>query len=153
VLDEPANALDPAGIVEVRRLLTTLAAERGITVFMSSHILAEVAHLADRIGIIHAGRLIAELDRAALQAKARTYVEVRVSEPDRAAALLRGAGFGPVERVPADKGATLRIPGVTAERTPEIARLLVGSGLALIALQPTSEDLESFFLRLTGGLP
>jgi len=57
VLDEPANALDPAGIVEVRGLLRRLADERGVTVFMSSHILAEVAHLADRIGIVHAGKL------------------------------------------------------------------------------------------------
>ena len=60
LLDEPANALDPAGIVEIRELLRSLADERGVTVFMSSHILAEVAHLADRIGIVHEGRLIEE---------------------------------------------------------------------------------------------
>jgi len=61
-LDEPANGLDPAGIVEVRELLLELTREQGVTVFMSSHILAEVARLARRIGIIHQGRLLQELN-------------------------------------------------------------------------------------------
>ncbi len=56
LLDEPANGLDPAGIVEIRELLLGLTRERGVTVFMSSHILAEVARLAQRIGVIHQGR-------------------------------------------------------------------------------------------------
>ena len=160
VLDEPANALDPAGIVEIRELLTTLATERGVTVFMSSHILAEVAHVADRIGIVHEGRLLEELDREALHAKARAYVDVRVSDPDRATALLAAAGFERVERTTEDDGdkggpddqGTLRVLDA-AERTAEIARLVVGAGLELTALPPTAEDLESYFLRRTGGTP
>ena len=60
ILDEPANGLDPAGVVEVRELLGDLARTRGVTVFMSSHILTEVDRLAGRIGIIHRGRLIEE---------------------------------------------------------------------------------------------
>lgn len=62
VLDEPANGLDPAGVIEIRELIRDLAHERGVTVFMSSHILAEVDRLATRIGIVHQGRLIEELD-------------------------------------------------------------------------------------------
>ena len=155
VLDEPANALDPAGIVEVRELLRELAASRGVTVFMSSHILAEVAHLADRIGIVHEGRLIAEHDREELHAKARSYVEVRVSEPERAAGLLRAAGFASVERAHGDAQAgagagELRVLEA-ADRSAEIASLLVGAGIELTALTPTQEDLETYFLRLTGG--
>jgi len=88
VLDEPANALDPAGIVEVRQLLRSLADERGVTVFMSSHILAEVAHLADRIGILHEGRLIEESSREDLAAKARTYVADAFTPEAREEALL-----------------------------------------------------------------
>jgi len=88
VLDEPANALDPAGIVEVRGLLRTLADERGVTIFMSSHILAEVAHLADRIGIIHEGRLIEESSRDELAEKARTFSKQALTEQERADALL-----------------------------------------------------------------
>lgn len=88
VLDEPANGLDPAGIVEVRELLRSLADERGVTVFMSSHILAEVAHLADRIGIIHGGRLLEEHSRDDLAAKARAFSAEALTEQERADALL-----------------------------------------------------------------
>jgi len=88
LLDEPANGLDPAGIVEIRGLLRSLADEQGVTVFMSSHILAEVAHLADRIGIIHEGRLIEELDRDALIDKARSFSAEAFTEQERADALL-----------------------------------------------------------------
>jgi ABC-2 type transport system ATP-binding protein len=88
VLDDPANSLDPAGIVEVRELLRTLADERGVTIFMSSHILAEVAHLADRIGIVHEGRLIEECSREELAAKARSFTAVALTEEERADALL-----------------------------------------------------------------
>jgi len=88
ILDEPANALDPAGIVEVRNLLRSLADERGVTVFMSSHILAEVAHLADRIGIVHDGRLIEESSREELAAKARAFSAEALTEQERADMLL-----------------------------------------------------------------
>lgn len=88
VLDEPANALDPAGIVEIRDLLRKLAAERGVTVFMSSHILAEVAHLADRIGIVHEGRLLEECSREELAAKARSFTAQALTEQERADAAL-----------------------------------------------------------------
>ncbi len=145
VLDEPANTLDPAGIVEVRELLRTLANDRGVTVLMSSHILAEVAHIADRIGIIHEGRLLEELDRDQLRAKERPYVRVRVSEPDRAAAILAAGGF---PRVEADGGG-LRVLDAE-ERVPEIARMLVGGGLDVTELAVAREDLEAHFLRLTG---
>ncbi|HEY3339784.1 MAG TPA: ATP-binding cassette domain-containing protein [Propionicimonas sp.] len=88
VLDEPANALDPAGIVEIRGLLRSLADDHGTTVFVSSHILVEVAHLADRIGIVHDGRLVEELDRAALVAAARAFSAEQLTEQERADALL-----------------------------------------------------------------
>ena len=148
ILDEPANALDPAGIVEVRELLRSLAREQGVTVFLSSHILAEVAHVADRIGIMHGGRLLEELDRGQLHARERLYVEVGASRPERAATLLAEAGFGKVERV----NGLLRVFGAE-ERVAEIARTLVGAGLDLTELTPVREDLESYFLRLTGGVP
>jgi ABC-type multidrug transport system ATPase subunit len=88
VLDEPANALDPAGIVEIRQLLRSLAEEHGVTVFMSSHILAEVAHLADRIGIVHEGRLLEQFSREEFVAKARSFVDEELTDADRADALL-----------------------------------------------------------------
>jgi ABC-2 type transport system ATP-binding protein len=146
VLDEPANGLDPAGIVEVRELLRASARERGVTVFMSSHILGEVAHLADRIGIIHEGRLLEELDRDQLRTKESRYVSVVASSPERAAALLTAAGFRRLERT----NGQLHVFGAEG-RTAEIARTLVGAGLELTELTVVREDLESYFLRLTRG--
>ena len=113
---------------------------------MSSHILTEIAHLVDRIGIMHEGRLIEELDRDQLRAKERSYVEVGVSEPTRAAGLLAAAGFAHVERVD-DR---LRVYDAQ-ERVPQVARALVGAGLDITALTQAHEDLEAHFLRLTGG--
>lgn len=148
VLDEPANALDPAGIVEVRGLLRRLADERGVTVFMSSHILAEVAQLADRIGIVHGGKLIEELDFDELRAKARVVLDVAVSDPDRAAALLaERLGIARVERT-AEGG--LRLFD-SLDRAAQVARVLVAEGLDLTRLCAVEEDLENHFLRLTEG--
>ena len=88
ILDEPANGLDPAGIVELRHLLRSLADERGTTVFLSSHLLSEVALLADRVGIIHDGRLVEELPRNDLIAKAKAHSAATLSDQERADALL-----------------------------------------------------------------
>ena len=147
ILDEPANALDPAGIVQVRELLRTLASQRGVTVFISSHILAEVGHLADRIGIIHEGRLLEELDMGELQARSRSYLEVRVSDLSRGRALLEERHGD--ARIVEEDGA-LRVFG-GAELAPEVARAAVQAGLDVYSLTPVTEDLESYFLRLTGG--
>ncbi|MBN1596405.1 ABC transporter ATP-binding protein [candidate division FCPU426 bacterium] len=148
VLDEPANALDPAGIVEIRDLLRHLADKRGVTIFMSSHILTEVAHLADRIGIVHEGRLIEELDYDELRAKARQYVEVVVSQPERAIALLQQQlGITRIEQTVEQR---LRMfDGL--DRVAEIARALVNDGLELTGLCAREEDLEDYFMRMTGG--
>ena len=147
VLDEPANALDPAGIVEIRELLRSLVTSHGVTVFMSSHILAEVAQLADRIGIVQEGRLLEELDRDQLRARERSYLEVDASEPERAAALLAGSGFARVEL----DGDRLRVTGAEG-RAAEIARMLVAADVDVNGLVPVHEDLEAYFLRLTGGV-
>ena len=77
ILDEPANGLDPAGVVEIRTLLESLANEKGVTIFMSSHILTEVDRLATRIGIIHKGRLIEELDTDKLEKLRAKRLEVQ----------------------------------------------------------------------------
>ena len=148
ILDEPTNALDPAGIVEVRELLRSRAGEEGVTVFVSSHILTEIAHLVDRIGIMHEGRLLEELDRDQLRAKERSYVEVGVTEPLRAATLLAAAGFAHIEHA----GGRLRVHDAEG-RVPALARVLVGAGLDITELTQAHEGLEAHFLRLTGGTP
>ena len=148
LLDEPANGLDPAGIIEVRELLRRLVDESGATVFMSSHILAEVAHLADRIGIVHEGRLLEEMDYDELQARSRRYLEVCVDNPDRATGLLmERMGVKTVERTAED---ALHIFD-RIDDAADIARLMVESGIELSRLVEEKEDLESYFIRLTGG--
>ena len=152
ILDEPANGLDPAGIIEIRELLRRLADKNGVTIFMSSHLLAEVAHLADRIGIVHEGHLLQELDYDELRSRTRRYLDVEVSDPDRAAALLierLGIAAASIERTP--EGALRLFDGL--DRCAEIARLLVEAGLDLRQLVTAQEDLESYFMRLTGGGP
>ena len=88
ILDEPANGLDPAGIVELRQLLRALADDAGTTVLLSSHLLSEVAHLADRIGIIHEGRLVEEMPRDTLIGRAKAHSAATLSDQERADAIL-----------------------------------------------------------------
>lgn len=144
ILDEPANALDPAGIVEVRELLATLAREQGITIFMSSHILTEVDRLAQRIGIIHKGRLIEELDTGRLeQIRARQLV---VETRDLAQAQNALTGYQ-LTRIGETR---LGIQDNRAVEAPdEIASLLVRAGVPPIHLAVEQENLETYFLRLT----
>jgi ABC-2 type transport system ATP-binding protein len=146
ILDEPANGLDPAGVVEIRLLLQTLAAQ-GTTVLLSSHILAEVARLATRIGVIHDGRMITELATADLPAQVHRQLSVSARDPIAAAEVLRSAGHHPVTG--ADHRLTLT--GQHAlEHPDDVATLLVNAGHPPTHLVIDEEDLESFFLRLTG---
>lgn len=147
LLDEPANGLDPAGIVEIRNLLIELAREEGVSIFMSSHILAEVSRLAQRIGIIHQGRLLQELDVDELERNRQRWLVVRTHDNPAAGAMLTGAGFS-VEITPHN---TIHIRDQTAiERPEEIATRLVQAGFAPSLLHAQEEDLEQYFLRLVG---
>jgi len=149
VLDEPANGLDPAGVVEVRELLRTLACEQGVTVFMSSHILAEVDRLATRIGIIHQGRLIEELDTVELERRRARRLSVDARDRAAARAALEKARYT-VTIAPEDGTLTLEEP--RAIETPEqVVRVLMAAGTPPIRLVVEQEDLEQHFLRLTGG--
>lgn len=142
VLDEPVNGLDPAGVVEVRELLVALARDHGVAVLLSSHLLAEVALVATRIGVLHNGRLIEEFDSA--QLPARTRLEVKTRDLSRAAGVLRDAGFE-VHHL-AD---TLVVQGGAAVLHPEdVATALVLGGEPPTRLVVMDEDLESHFLRL-----
>ncbi|MDX9827670.1 MAG: ABC transporter ATP-binding protein [Spirochaetia bacterium] len=148
ILDEPANGLDPAGIIEIRDLLRGLADDRSATIFMSSHLLDEVAQLADRVGIIHEGKLIEEVDYRELRELGKKSIIVAVDDADKAEKILRESlGFAEVSRPDAK---SLRVSDRGAEPAA-IARALVGAGLSLERLGAEEEDLERHFMRLTGG--
>jgi ABC-2 type transport system ATP-binding protein len=149
ILDEPANGLDPAGVVEVRELLRSLAHARGVTVFMSSHILTEVDRLATRLGIIHKGRLIEELDSQKLEALRLRRLEVRARDPEAASRALVAAGFA----VKAIDGTIILEEARAVDAPEEVAKILSSAGTPPTRLAVEQEDLESHFLRLTTETP
>ena len=151
ILDEPANGLDPAGVVEIRGLLASLAREKGVTVFMSSHILTEVDLLATRIGIIHKGRLIEELDAKKLEDTRSLRLAVRARNLEAAQTALTQAGYA-VE-VRAGEGTIFLSEARAIDAPDEVAAVLVNAGTPPTRLAVEQEDLEDHFLRLTGDRP
>jgi ABC-2 type transport system ATP-binding protein len=144
VLDEPANGLDPAGILDMRRLLRSLAGEHGISVFVSSHQLSEVEQIASHVGVLHAGRLRFQGTMAALRARSRPRLHLRCDDPARALSLLASAGEQ-AEHVGAD---LLAIP-LHHRAEAALNRLLVEAGIAVSQLVREQASLESMFFDLT----
>ena len=144
VLDEPANGLDPEGIRWLREFLRSFAGEGG-TVLISSHVLAEVAQLADEVVIIHHGRLIAQEPLAALTARAGGGTVVRSPEAERLAAELRREGL----EVSKDGGGA---GGLVVAAPPErVGEIAAAAGIVLHELRPQGASLEEVFLELTAG--
>jgi len=148
ILDEPANGLDPAGIVEIRQLLLELTQKQGVTVFMASHILAEVSRLAGRIGILHQGRLLQELDASELERNRRRRLVVRTRNPgDAPAARAALLDAGHPTELNGDSALQLSQPE-SIVRPDEVATVLVRAGVPPTHLVVEEEDLEQYFLRL-----
>ena len=147
LLDEPANGLDPGGIVGLRDTLRALAAS-GKTVFISSHILPEVQQLADIVGIVAAGRLVTQGPLEELLAsQAIVRVKVRPEEAAAASAVVsKLAGDGRVE-IPSPELGWLSAR-IAADRAAEVNRALADAGIYASGLEAGS-DLESLFLQLT----
>ncbi len=151
LLDEPANGLDPGGMVAMRETLRYFTGELGKTVIISSHLLHEVELLADVVGIIDHGRLIREGPLAELL-EAAGRVKVRVSPEDmtKAAEVLRSlAPDRPLYGVDSGESAGWFTVGIAPARAAELNRALAGAGVYAMGLEPGS-DLESIFLELTG---
>jgi ABC-2 type transport system ATP-binding protein len=142
ILDEPTNGLDPAGIREMRDTIRALA-ETGVTVLLSSHILAEVQHVCTSVTIIGNGRLLAagQVDEL-LSAGSSFRVDAR--DITAARATLTAAGF--VTSLDPVNGLT-----VEATRPEDLTRALAGAGIWLTQLTPIRPDLESYFLSLTAA--
>jgi ABC-2 type transport system ATP-binding protein len=145
VLDEPANGLDPAGIVEMRDLLRELAAS-GKTVFISSHVLSEVQQICTRVAIINHGRLIRVAPVAELL-QAPGEFEVKVDSPSDLVAALRLQPWGKEAR--AENGHV--ITGAPDGRGRALIKFLVDGGYNPDAVSTRQRDLEDIFLSLTGG--
>ena len=142
VLDEPMNGLDPEGILWIRGLLKDLAKE-GRTVLVSSHLMAEMSLISERFVIIGAGRLIADVTKAELAAKA-AHRSVFVRSPDLPR--LRNALAGPGVTVSSDAPETMSVTGVSIE---DIGRVAASTGAVLFELTPHESSLEEIFMELT----
>jgi ABC-2 type transport system ATP-binding protein len=140
VLDEPGNGLDPQGIRWLRDLLRERAAAGG-TVFVSSHLLTEVEHMADEVVVVSHGKLVAT---GALSTLQRAGTSVRTSAPDRLTTILRSAG-ATVDRS-GEGGLVVR--GVTIAQIGDHA---CAAGIALHELTPRAGSLEDLFLEWTSG--
>lgn len=145
ILDEPANGLDPAGIVEMRDLLRGLAAD-GKTVFISSHVLSEVQQICTRVAIINHGRLVRVAPVAELL-DAPGEFKIQVDSPDALVAALRLQPWGQEARVE---------HGLVITRAPDgrgrnLIAFLIQNGHNPDSVSERQRDLEDFFLSLTGG--
>ena len=148
ILDEPINGLDPIGIAEVRQFIRSLCEERGKTILISSHILSEIALLADDIGIIDHGVLLEEESLQQLEQKNGRYLHFTVSDA-RAAARLLYTRLG-VQDFQLVNGQELTVPGdrLDAGRAVEA---FVQAGLTVRDAHLCEDTLEDYFKRVTGG--
>lgn len=145
ILDEPTNGLDPAGIQEMRDLIARLPGEYGVTVFLSSHLLAEVEQVATHIGIIQEGRLRFQGSQESLHAQMEEHVVLQVDQPKQAEGALRGAGW----RVHRNGGHRLTVAANGRSDAAMINAQLVREGINVYHLGLEQPTLEDIFITLT----
>ncbi len=148
ILDEPINGLDPAGIVEVREFLKDLVKNHHTTIFLSSHILSEISKVATRIGIVHAGKLIKEINTNELEHQIIKKLCVNTNDNHKALQILKDHDY----TASINENGFVESTEVKAIQQPEsISTLLVNSGLPPKMLNVFEEDLETYFLRMIGN--
>ena len=148
ILDEPINGLDPIGIAEVRSFIRDLCNERGKTILISSHILSEIALLADDIGIIDHGALLEEESLAELEAKSSRHIRFTVSSTTQAARILE-RNFHETQFIIQDDY-KMRLHNLDIS-VGEIITAFVENGLTVSEAYVCEESLEDYFRRVTGG--
>jgi len=146
LLDEPTNGLDPAGIHEMRTLIRDLPRRRGVTVFLSSHLLAEVEQIATHLAIISQGQLKFEGKREDLQSRGKPMILVEVDRPERAHELIAGLGLA----VTRERNRMWIAPDAQYESS-RINTILVNAGIAVSHLATQDLTLEDLFLELTSS--
>jgi len=143
ILDEPANGLDPAGIREIRHLFRELAGQ-GLSIFISSHLLAEIELMCDHVAIIHKGKIVTTGSVEGL-ISTRRELELRVNDPEGAGAVLAGMSIG-FER----RNGSLTVAAESSQ-VPLIVSNLVGAGIEVHEIASRAQTLEEMFLEATGG--
>lgn len=148
ILDEPTSGIDPAGIVQIRKLLQKLAKEEGVTILISSHILAELANLATKVVIIDKGQIKEELSLEDLYEKSSAYLELKTSDPARTVAILeKDFKIKTYEVLP--EGQIKVLEGL--DQVEEIVKKLVEANIGVSKVLKEHKSLEDYYINLTGA--
>ena len=147
VLDEPINGLDPQGIAEMRGIIHRLSKELGMTVIVSSHILDELAKVADSFGIISDGKLIDEFTSRELDERCGKYVLLKTGDVEKSKKVLSDNGIRIYDIL---GNGEIKINEEINDTSKLIADL-VGAGIAVYELASKQSTLEQYYLNRTGG--
>lgn len=145
ILDEPTNGLDPNGIKEIRELLIKLNTEKGITIFVSSHMLAEIERMCSHVGLIHNGELVFQGTLNQLTLANSKRLELKVGDVTRAKQLLQTQGITAIH----NNNSTLELDIENEKQTASINRYLVEQGIEVYKLNYHEHNLEDVFMALT----
>ena len=146
ILDEPTNGLDPAGIQEMRELIKELPQRFGMTVVVSSHLLAEIDQMADHVGIIREGELVFQDSLTALHSRSKHHLALRTTDNLHAQAILRERRL----HVSEGEDGYLVLPLLNDDTTAALAELLVTQSIGVLRLEERQKSLEDIFLELPG---
>ena len=147
ILDEPTNGLDPEGVCDMRRLISALPERDGVTVFVSSHVLAELEQVAGHVALMESGRLVAQGQLAGLKAALPKRVTFKVRQPERLVALLGEAGIGASVAAPQTVIVAAESADAAARDIAAINFLMVESGIHVLGIEVTEPSLEDFFVH------
>ncbi|NLZ47625.1 MAG: ATP-binding cassette domain-containing protein [Clostridiales bacterium] len=148
ILDEPINGLDPTGIVEIREILKKLNTEYGVTILISSHILAELYQLANCYGIIHKGKLLEEITAEELANRCQKFLYIKVDDVAKASVIIdKKLNSSNFKVLP---GNIIRLYDYL-DAPAKVSTTLTMAGIAVEQITPMGDDLETYFSKLIGG--
>ena len=148
ILDEPINGLDPIGIKEIRDLLKMLCKEYGITIFISSHILAEIEQIADKIGVINKGRLIEEVSMDSIRSRNTEYIEILTKDCKKASYIL--ANELDISNFRVEDNSLIKIYDLSLPQNT-ISKALILGDVSIDGIIKKNNSLEDYFLNLTNN--
>lgn len=147
ILDEPINGMDPRGIIEVRNILLRLNQEKGVTILISSHILAELTNLATHFCFMDRGKVLEEISREALEEKCQTYLEVKTTDGEKMSVLLE-QNFPQIKYRVYPQNVIHIYENM--DMAQEISQLAVQNGIGLLGLTQKTVDLENYYMNMVG---
>lgn len=147
ILDEPINGLDPSGIIEIRNLLLKLNEEKNVTILISSHILTELENMATDYGFLNKGELVEQISADMLKEKCRSFLEVKVTNAKKYAALLESKLNCTNYKVMPDEAIHIM---EKIEDLSEFSALAVNNGIGLLSFEMKEINLENYYINLIG---